>query len=94
MQDIQPGSGGAAPGNFTVIGDNLYFTADDGSHGRELWMMPVAGIPPTPTVTPTQTPTHTPTATATSTATQQPTATPTTTPDTRYRRLHLPLVQH
>lgn len=29
--------GNSDPQQFTVIGDTLYFTADDGIHGRELW---------------------------------------------------------
>jgi ELWxxDGT repeat protein len=34
ISDIPTGS---SPQNLTVAGPTLYFTADDGSHGRELW---------------------------------------------------------
>src|SRR5215203_7573161 len=30
-------SGGSKPEQLTPMGDNVYFTADDGIHGRELW---------------------------------------------------------
>ena len=29
--------GSSKPGHFVAMGDHLYFTADDGTHGRELW---------------------------------------------------------
>jgi ELWxxDGT repeat protein len=37
--DIAPGYGdlGAKPTNLTVVGERLFFVADDGVHGRELW---------------------------------------------------------
>ncbi|WP_160174605.1 ELWxxDGT repeat protein [Archangium violaceum] len=35
--DIRPGDAGSIPTNMTVLGDRLYFVADDGVHGRELW---------------------------------------------------------
>ena len=35
-KDINP-SGDSKPTNFTDVGATLYFTADDGTHGRELW---------------------------------------------------------
>ncbi len=28
---------GSRPRNLTVVGDRLFFTADDGTNGRELW---------------------------------------------------------
>ena len=28
---------GSKPRSLTLAGDNLYFTADNGQHGRELW---------------------------------------------------------
>jgi ELWxxDGT repeat protein len=36
VNDIIPDSSFAS--DFTVVGRNLYFTADDGEHGRELWV--------------------------------------------------------
>ena len=30
-------SAGSHPNNLTVVGQTLFFTADDGTHGRELW---------------------------------------------------------
>jgi ELWxxDGT repeat protein len=37
VKDIQPGSGGGFPEQLTAVGGNVYFTANDGVHGRELW---------------------------------------------------------
>ena len=37
MKDILPGSGGSSPANLTSVNGILYFTADNGSDGRELW---------------------------------------------------------
>ena len=40
--DINPGEGNSLPGNwtkdFTEVGGKLYFDADDGTHGSELWV--------------------------------------------------------
>ncbi len=36
--DINPGAGSSNPADFTVLGSEIYFTADDGAHGREVWM--------------------------------------------------------
>lgn len=36
VKDINP-QGVSEPRQFTVVGDMLFFTADDGVHGRELW---------------------------------------------------------
>ena len=36
--DIRPGPAGSAPLSLVAIGDQLFFTADDGSVGRELWV--------------------------------------------------------
>ena len=40
--DINPGEGNSFPGNwtkdFTEVGGKLYFDADDGTHGSELWV--------------------------------------------------------
>src|SRR5207247_9267055 len=38
--DILPGAGGSFPGRFSGlvhVGGTLYFDADDGTHGTELW---------------------------------------------------------
>jgi ELWxxDGT repeat protein len=37
VKDIRPGSDGSDMFELTVVGDTLFFTADDGVHGRELW---------------------------------------------------------
>lgn len=35
--DVRPGDAGSIPTGLTVFEDLLYFSADDGVHGRELW---------------------------------------------------------
>ncbi len=35
--DINPGAGHSNPGDFTVFNGALYFSADDGTNGYELW---------------------------------------------------------
>ncbi len=46
MQDIAPGAASAQPEQLTVAGGRLYFTADDGLTGREVWSLPLgAGLP-------------------------------------------------
>ena len=37
VADINPGDGGSWPYSFTVVGSMLFFTADDGTNGDELW---------------------------------------------------------
>jgi ELWxxDGT repeat protein len=37
VKDIVAGSGTASPQNLCAVGDTIYFTANDGTHGRELW---------------------------------------------------------
>jgi ELWxxDGT repeat protein len=37
VKDINPGLNGSMPSNFIVIGDKLFFTADNGINGTELW---------------------------------------------------------
>ena len=37
VKDINPGPGGSDPSAIVEAGDIYYFTADDGTHGRELW---------------------------------------------------------
>lgn len=38
VADIRPGNAGSAPSAFVATSDRVYFTADDGTHGRELWV--------------------------------------------------------
>lgn len=38
LKDIMPGSLGSTPHEMTASGSRLFFTADDGDHGRELWV--------------------------------------------------------
>jgi ELWxxDGT repeat protein/VCBS repeat-containing protein len=37
LLDINPGAQGSAPANLTAAGNTLYFTANNGSSGTELW---------------------------------------------------------
>jgi ELWxxDGT repeat protein len=37
VKDIYPGVAGSAAGNLFIAADKLYFSADDGIHGRKLW---------------------------------------------------------
>ena len=37
VADINPGSGGSSPTDLTNDNGTLYFTANDGTHGSELW---------------------------------------------------------
>ncbi|RYU95116.1 ELWxxDGT repeat protein [Emticicia agri] len=37
LKDIRSGSNSSEPGNFTPVNDRLYFTANDGPNGEELW---------------------------------------------------------
>ena len=38
MRDIRPGPDGSDLRDITAAGDRLYFSADDGEHGMELWV--------------------------------------------------------
>ena len=38
LSDINPGSVGGLPQDLTVVGSQVFFSANDGSHGRELWV--------------------------------------------------------
>src|SRR4029079_5297853 len=37
LRDIVAGTGSSTPRDFTAVGSTLYFSANDGVHGRELW---------------------------------------------------------
>ena len=37
LADLSPGAGSSTPANFVAAGGLVFFTADDGIHGRELW---------------------------------------------------------
>ncbi len=37
VADIHPGPGDSAPAGLTFMSGRIYFSADDGEHGRELW---------------------------------------------------------
>jgi ELWxxDGT repeat protein len=37
VKDIRPGPTGSNPAFFAVLGNSLFFAADDGEHGYELW---------------------------------------------------------
>jgi hypothetical protein len=37
VKDIRPGVDGADLSRFHVVGDVLFFVANDGVHGHELW---------------------------------------------------------
>jgi ELWxxDGT repeat protein len=37
ITDINPDTAGADPDQLTAVGERVYFIADDGSHGDELW---------------------------------------------------------
>jgi ELWxxDGT repeat protein len=39
VADINPGVGGSNPSNFKVVNGYLYFVADDGIHGKELFRL-------------------------------------------------------
>ncbi len=73
IADVAPGLGSSNPFNFTLIGEKLFFMADDGSTGVELHMRHVDL--PLQTETPTV---GTPTVVSTSTPPLQPTAEPST----------------
>ena len=43
VRDIRAGEDGSYPSNLTNVNGTLYFTADDGVHGKELWKSTEAG---------------------------------------------------
>ncbi|MFP2909647.1 HYR domain-containing protein [Pyxidicoccus sp. 3LFB2] len=51
LADIRPGAGSSQPINLVADGDTLYFTADDGQSGRELWSIVALTDTTPPTVT-------------------------------------------
>ncbi len=42
LTDINPGAGNSDPQNFYYARDAIYFSANDGTHGDEPWMIPVS----------------------------------------------------
>ncbi|MEM6964781.1 MAG: hypothetical protein AAF573_08460 [Bacteroidota bacterium] len=47
IQDIRSGSPDSSPGDFAVFNGALYFAANDGTNGKELWKYDPAGSPST-----------------------------------------------
>jgi hypothetical protein len=45
VMDINPGQAGSSPHNLKVVDGVLYFAADDGTHGTELWALEVSTSP-------------------------------------------------
>lgn len=43
VQDVALGPASSDPGELTLAGTNLFFTADDGTTGVELWALPLTG---------------------------------------------------
>jgi hypothetical protein len=41
IADLRPGLRSSGPANITVDTERIYFSADDGVHGNEVWMLPV-----------------------------------------------------
>jgi ELWxxDGT repeat protein len=46
VSDIYPGSESSSPGEFTLVQDQLFFVANDGVQGREVWKLESAGAEP------------------------------------------------
>ncbi|HEX5748204.1 MAG TPA: ELWxxDGT repeat protein [Archangium sp.] len=44
FQDLAPGPASSFPSRFTRSGDRVFFVADDGVHGRELWSVPLESL--------------------------------------------------
>jgi hypothetical protein len=45
VADIKPGTAASIPASLTVSGGHLFFSADDGVHGTELWDPPISPSP-------------------------------------------------
>ncbi|WP_375769792.1 HYR domain-containing protein [Archangium gephyra] len=46
VADLAPGPSGSDPRSFTRSGDSVFFSADDGVHGAELWRLPLPPVAP------------------------------------------------
>jgi len=46
VADLAPGPSGSEPRSFTRSGDSVFFSADDGVHGAELWRLPLPPVAP------------------------------------------------
>ena len=46
VTDIAPGAQSSSPGLFRRVGPRLFFAADDGVHGSELWAISDDGSVP------------------------------------------------
>jgi ELWxxDGT repeat protein len=44
VADISKGAGSSNPGELTEAGSDLFFTADDGWNGRQLWVIPLSQL--------------------------------------------------
>ena len=44
LHDLFPGPPSSAPDQLTVRGDALFFEADDGIHGRQIWTIPIDAL--------------------------------------------------
>lgn len=45
VQDIAPFSANSSPSSFTPAGTYIFFSANDGSTGQELWAAPLTAFP-------------------------------------------------
>jgi trimeric autotransporter adhesin len=43
VADINAGAGSSDPASITEVNGRLFFTANDGQHGNELWTVPIGG---------------------------------------------------
>ena len=44
LKDINPGAPDSDSYGYTVLNNNLYFSADDGTHSNELWVSDGTGL--------------------------------------------------